>query len=348
MEQATMVGARGTKTVLKIGAVEAPVILHGTVADTPKLKDYATAGPHGRPLRYVQRAAPAPVPETPAGEETPVRPGAPLDVGPGPGRERETFEDAPRARPPIVTGTVDQGPGIMRQVLIEAPGEGESDDDMPELGRSDLHRGIRQEDGTFIDLTAQLAAIEERTKLDRMEAVYTMDVGQVPRANVQGSYYVAGRSPDKGEDVPGDALHVLRATIEAMRLIRRVLVVKWTAKTRQSLGVMTVRGHDGAIVLLRLAWAEDVRVPGHAQLAHLKATVYEQEVSAMVELLEALHETKREGLDTLRDDARELREELERKALAGELNEFAVAPVPEAPAGGLMAALKASLAAARS
>lgn len=342
----SLAGKPGARTTLKIGAVTAKVILHGTVGEAPKLRDYATAGPHGRELRYVQRAElakPADA-DAAAGDVVPVQKGSPMTVGtqqPAPESDllaelQQAVAAAPKAEAPSPEArrqmedviTKDIGPGAFRQVMIEAPGEGESEDDMPELSKGDLHRGIRQADGVFIDLTSQLADIEQRTKLDTMEVVSTMDVGQVPRDRVLGSLYVGSDS--------AEAPHVLRVTMEAMRRIRRVLVVAWTVKSRQSLGVVTAR-RDGAIVVLKLAWAEDVREPGERQTAHLRATAYEVEVDAMAELLGAMSETKAEGLDTMRDAARELREELDAKAEAGELAEYEFAPAPQTPVSSELA-----------
>lgn len=365
---ANMTGARGTKTRLVIGAVKCDVILHGTVADAPKLKDYATAGPHGRPLRRVQRAVESAPEDTVAdGGIVPVQKARPLEVGPPSidvsaevlrrqeGLLGNLASEAEKAggslklsRSPAEAAelgpvpTVDQGPGELRSVLVEEPGEGESIDSMPALEPEHLLRGIRQADGSFIDLTKQLADIEARTSLDTMEVVATIDIGQVPRNRVQGSYYVSFDKIKDGEGEPG----TIRVLYEAMRSVRRAPVVKYTARSRQALGVLTANGRTGTLELLKLAWAEDVRVPGEKQLAHMKASVYDVEVEAMAELLRALGESKAEGLDVLRDDARELRDELEAAATSGELEDFTVfEPQPEPVGTDLMAALEASLAA---
>lgn len=346
---ATMNGARGTRTKFVFGAVKCDVILHGTVAEAPKLKDYATAGPNGRPLRRVERAVRAEVADTPVGETVAVEERArPLKVS---GVEVEpvaTHEPAPapvtNGSPPVPEAWRDTGPGRFAAVLIEEPGEGETEEDMPALLPENLRRGLRLEDGTFVDLTAELADIEAKSKLETMEVISTLDVGQVPRNRVQGSYYVSFEPVRDGDGNPG----VLRALYEGMRKSRRAPVVKWTAKTKQSLGVMTVNAKTGTLELLKLAFAEDVRAPGAKQLAHLQAKVYVEEVDAFAELLLAYSETRSEGLDAVRDDARELREELEERAREGSVGDFVVPPVPETPEGDLLDALSASLDAVRS
>jgi non-homologous end joining protein Ku len=317
---ATMDGARGTKTMLRVGLIPpVPVILHGTVADSPKLKDYAVAGPNGRPLRYVQRAEAAPVEEVPEGQPVPVRHDA-AGVTP-------TEDPGPELPPGTATvpATWDEAsvPGRFRNVLIEEPPEGGSEDEQPEVTPEQVQRGLRLDDGTFVNLTKSLALIEQRTKLEQMEVIATLDYGQVPRERVIGSYYLAAESTD--------AAPIMRLIYEATRKVRRACVVKWTARTKQSLGILVPQPSTGALLVLKLAWAEDVREPGPKQLAHQQASVHDVEVDAMAELLLALGETRRTGLDVLRDDARELREELEAQARAGKPERFRMPMVQEAP-----------------
>lgn len=319
---ATMDGARGTKTVLKVGLIPpVPVILHGTVADSAKMADYATAGPNGRPLRYVQRAEAAPVEEVPEGQPVPVLHDA-AGVEP---REDPGPEVPPSWAQPSGQQAASE-PGRFRQILIETPSDGQSEDDMPEVTRDQVLRGMRLDDGEFVDLTDELADIEARTKLEQMEVIATLDYGQVPRERVIGSYYLSADS--------ADAPPLLRLIYEAAREVRRACVVKWTAKTKQSLGILVPHASTGALLVLKLAWAEDVREPGAKQLAHQQASVHAVEVDAMADLLLAMGETRRTGLDVLRDDARALREELHERVAAGTVEKFEV-PVEEEPPPGL-------------
>lgn len=341
---ATMENAKGTKTVLKVGQIERPVILHTIVSEPGKLKDYAVAGPNGRALRRIDRAEAAPEEES-AGGDVPVK-AAPLATSELEARPVPVEDPGPEAPKNVgwesaVLDKRPSEPGRFRSVLIETPGEGETEDAMPEVTPEMMRRGLRLADGKFIDLTDQLTAIEQRTKLERMEVVATIDVGQVPRDAIVGSYYL---SSDAGKQGPQDGPRVLRLLFESMRRVRRVCVVTWTARSRQKLGIIAPNPkRSNAIEVLSLAWAEDIRQPGDRQLAHMQAEVFEQEVDAFAELLLALHETKAEGLDSMRDEARSLREELEARALADDVEEFAVvAPVAE-EAVSLSEQLEASL-----
>lgn len=318
---ATMERAQGSKTTLKFGLVEADVQLYGTVAKAAKLTDFDTAGPNGGRLRYEAKAEEAPVEEAPKGQPLAVKPDPPADPGP-------PADLPPGATPPPQATTDGEAPGHYRQVLREE-GTGVW------VEREDVRRGIRHEDGSFVDLTEQLVDIEERTKLDRMEVVATIDVGQVPRERVTGSYYLA----PNGDNAP----KVLRLLYEALKGTRRAAVVKWTKKSRQACGVITAHGKTGALVLVEVAWAEDVRTPNARVLAHQQAEVYESEVATAKALVAEMNDT-REALDELRDDALRLREELRAAVEAGEVDTFEMPPVVEAPEElDLEALLKASI-----
>lgn len=309
---ATMEGARGAKTTLKFGLVEADVQLYGTVAKAADTIKFDTAGPNGKPLRYEAKAEAAPEEETPKGQPLAVKSGAPPE---DPGPERSLAETVEKAEEAAAVGRKlmeSTEPGQYRQVLREE-GTGVW------VEKEDVRRGIRKVDGEFVDLTEQLADIEERTQLDRMEVVATIDVGQVPRERVTGSYYLAAN----GDGAP----RVLRLLFEALKATRRAAVVKWTKKTRQACGVIAVHGKTGALIVLEVAWAEDVREPNARVLAHQQAEVYEQEVDVACELVDELKDT-RAALDELRDDALRLREELVLSVEAGEQDDFELPPLP--------------------
>jgi hypothetical protein len=56
-------------------------------------------------------------------------------------------------------------------------------------------RGVRLEDGEFIDLTDELALIDERTKLDGMSVVCTVASASVPRERVRDAHWIASSDP---------------------------------------------------------------------------------------------------------------------------------------------------------
>lgn len=314
-------------TTLTIGEVKVPVGLFTTKQDPKSVAKFATAGPNGGVLAYETRAVAAPVGEG-DGPDVPVQ-SDPLAVGdvvaadPGP----EARDEAPE--PEVTQAAV--VPGEYKQVLVEA-GTGEV------VEKEKVRRGIRREDGSFIDLTDQVEAIDERTKLERMDVVGFIDSTRVTRSRVLGSYFVgAGDDPQ--------APRALRLIAEGLKKTRRAGVVKWTKASRQTLGVLVSEG--GTLRLLELAWAEDLREAPAKAAVIAKAVVTESEVDAVCELIEAMSDTT-ETLDNLRDDAIALREELIARAEAGEMDVRVVEPVAEAEsAPDLEAALTASIAAVR-
>lgn len=227
-----------------------------------------------------------------------------------------------------VTETISYSDGEYGRELVE---EGSGVVVKPE----DVRRGVRLEDGSFVDCTEQLAKIDEDTQLEGMEVVSFVDATQIHRLRVKASHYIGA--------VDGSSPKPLRLFYEAMRQTRRAAVVKVTKRSRQSLGALSVYG--GVLVLYELIFASDVRdVPPRARVIQ-KAQVTEREVEMAVALVEAMSGTI-DTLDALSDDAISRRAELKAQALAGGV----VAPVselgPTDEQSVLLAQLEASLAAA--
>jgi non-homologous end joining protein Ku len=293
-----------TLTTLVIEQVRVPVGLFVTTAKPGKLTEFGTAGPHGGVLFYDDAATEAPLrsdepmPEisTSAGVTDPLAADPGSDVPP----VTESASNGPSA------GAV---PGTFKQVLVE---EGTG----AQVEKSDVRRGVRLDDGSFIDCTPQLQRIEDETKLEEMRVVEFVDVGVVERARVEASYYIGASEPQ--------AAKPLKLIFEAMRVSRRVAVVKWSNRSRQSLGVLTAHGNSGCLVLLKLAWAEDLREPPAKAISVSRARVSVEEIKMAVRLVAAM--SGKGSLDVLRDDAVARREELYAAALAGE-----VEPVEEPP-----------------
>lgn len=304
-------------TDLYIGTLKASIGLFGTNAKPVGLPGFTTAGPNGGALKYEQRAAAAP--EADEGRETvPVEPGTSDPLATAEPKLSETVERAEQIAETgrkLMESTEPAGlvDGEFRQVLVE---EGSGEVVKPE----DVRRGVRLDDGRFIDCTDQLAAIETRTKLDRMEVVRCIDSTRIRRQRVVGSYYLGAQD--------ADAKPKLRLLYEALRKRREVAVVKYTTRSRQQLGVIEPDAKTGTLVLLTLVWSDDWREAPAKATAIAGVQVNEAHVERMGELLGALHGTV-DVLDELRDDAIALREELLTRAHAGELTEV-VEPLPVA------------------
>lgn len=331
-------------TRLFVGTLAADIGLFGTVVAPAKTAKFDTAGPNGGVLKYEQRGVATPVgaevdqPEVPVGKADAFGESArePAPSAPDPATD-DAFESlADELRGALDHHERDAGGGLVdgefRQVLVEQ-GSGQV------VKSEDVRRGVRCEDGSFADCTAQLDAIDERTKLDRIDVIACIDATSVTRERVTGAYYVGAQD--------AKSKPVLRLLYEALRQRREAAVVKYTTRSRQQLGVVVAHGKSKTLMLLSLAFVDDFRDAPAKALAIANAAVREDQVVVMGELLGALHSTPA-VFDTLRDDAVTLREELRRRAEAGEMSAEVVEPLPTADEiPDLMAALQDSMAAVR-
>lgn len=198
-------------------------------------------------------------------------------------------------------------------------------------------RGVTREDGTFVDLTEQIAALEERAKLDEMAIVGFVRSSAIPRARIIGSYYL-------GIDDRGNT-KLLKLLREAMTATSRTAVVRWTKSTRQALGLI-VPGPGGCLMVVEMAWAEDAREAPARAMSFTAAEVSEDELAAAVDLVGVMSEGAGVSLESLRDDARVWAAELRNAARAGKVEAFRVPvrrePVAEVTAETLRDAARAA------
>jgi Ku protein len=292
-------------TKLVIGKVEVGVGLFTTKDKPSKLAEFDSAGPNGGVLAFEDKARAKALSSEEPMEEI-VAPGAsdPLASDPGPELPAVSQDVGPENAAALV-------PGEFTRVLVEQ-GSGEI------VEREDVRKGVRLEDGSFIDCTANLKQIEQQTKLEQMEVVAFIDVAQIDRTRVEASYFIGAQEAEDAKP--------LRLIYEAMKLKRRVAVVKWSSKSRQSLGVLAAHGRSKTLMLLKLTWAEDVREAPAKALSIQAAGVSREEIDMAARLIEAMGDTP-QALDELRDDAIVLREELRAEAEAG--NVAAPEPAPD-------------------
>lgn len=324
-------------TDLYIGTLGAAVALYSTDAKPASLPEgFVTAGPNGGELKYEKRAVEAPVQDG-SQETVPVAEGAADPLADqsvetlSDGFEIEVGDPGPDPAAPFTVQIGGLVPGEFRQVLVEQ-GSGE-------VVESDaVRRGVRLENGGFVDCTDQIVAIEARTKLERMEVVRTIESTTIRRQRVKNAYYLGAQD--------GDAGVKLRLFYEALRKRREVAVVKYTTRSRQQLGVIEADGRTGLLMLLTLVWSEDWREAPAKAKAITAVQVEAAQVDAMAELLGALH-GQVDVLDELRDEAIALREELLARAQAGEMTVSVVEPLETQEEVNLEDALTASLEAVR-
>ena len=230
------------------------------------------------------------------------------------------------ATPPVADESVKStiGEHTRTDPLAENPEHALPSVTASESEREKPRKGILNADGDFVDLTDEIDAIAERTRLEEMRVSDFIRTEQVQRGRVLGSYYIA-------PDGPG-AAKVIRLLHEAMRETKRVAVVRFTKRSRQSLAVLIPLAESKALEVIELAWSEDLReVPVKCE-ACAQVEVNAEEIELAVSLVEAMSSTRADSLDVLTDDARQLRRDLIAKAEAGET--FTVPARPELVEGG--------------
>lgn len=124
-----------------------------------------------------------------------------------------------------------------------------------------IQQGVTGPGGAWVDLTDELASIDERTKLEAMEVGNVVDSTSIPRERVREAYYVA----PAGDGAP----KVLALLWHGLRERRGAALVRWTKRTNQALGAIVARGTaaDAHLVLLELEWQANMKdVPRRAQL----------------------------------------------------------------------------------
>lgn len=205
-------------------------------------------------------------------------------------------------------------------------------DPYAELPEERIEQGVQLDDGSFIDLTARLAQIDEATKIEGLEVIATIGSTSVPRYRVRDSHWIGLAGDQRAKDkTPAKVLALLW---RSLRATNGAAVVKWTKRTNQALGIIVAQGSDTLgtrrLCLLELEWSANMRGPGPRATMPLDVEVSARELAAAAALVEALHEPPA-ILDSVRDERNGKRAELLTAARDGKLEAF-VAPVK---AGGV-------------
>jgi non-homologous end joining protein Ku len=285
------------RTTLAWGRVRVPVATWKTTGapDAPK---FVQAGPHGAEL-----------------ETGLIKDGRRFVL---PEEEQQKFED--QSDPFVVDDAFSTEPDP------ELPPPPAYESGLLEKGRDeavsveDVRRGIRDADGRFIDLTDELLKIGEDTQLDEMRVIGFIARNRLPITRVQGAYYL-------GAD--GGGVKALRLLYECVRSGRAALV-KWTKTSRQSFGAVIADGRSHDLVVVELAFAEEVRTSPLKARTHLQADVSVMELNAAKLLMRAM-EISADELDEISDTRLTLERDLVRRALEGKLEGFALPDRPAAP-----------------
>lgn len=179
-------------------------------------------------------------------------------------------------------------------------------------------KGIIRPDGAFVDLTEQIEAVAERTTLDCLEVVSFIRREQVPRERILNAFYVGTGTRKKKE--AHSAGQVLALLYRGLKLSERAAVVRWGMRSKSAVGVMVAHG-SGSLLVLELAYAENVLAPNPECLAHQHIALADGRVEQMAELINAMAES-RASLDDVRDHRAQLERELAVRAEHGELDDF--------------------------
>lgn len=324
------------RTTILWGRVKAPVALFKTTGES-KEKDFERAGPNGKPIvpfakwnaekeaeksaTFAETLAAAPDPLAAAPAE-PLAPKQETHFEPKTAEELESDPETARAQAIAYAE-------LMGTLWVE---EGTEELVLPD----EIRRGVRLEDGEFVDVTDQLARIDEETQLEEMRIISFIRIEQVPRARITRSYYL-------GHDAPGSS-KLLKALYVGMKQTGRAAVVKWTKTSRQALGILRVDPKRDALVVLEVEWAGNWREPGDRVTQFQNAVLTDEEARAAELLVHAMADSVA-SLDELADDARALREELLVHAITGMVEGFTTLEHPEAEEDApLAAALRDSVA----
>jgi non-homologous end joining protein Ku len=337
------VSRKSGSTTLTIGSVQTPVAIYKIIGDTAKARKWELANAEGEPWQPpVAGTATGSLPQTgsgglgegPLGEApAPPEPAAEIepeekdDSRPDPVWKKDDTVYLADGRAAVVMSATyfnpEDHPGDYWQYALSEDGtaakaiEGNPWPETQLFARSPMPRkGIRKDDGTFVDLTDAIAEITERSTLEEMRVVSFIDTRHVPRERIISAYYLAGDA--NGEGVPPTRL--LATLMRAMRAKQRVAVVRFSKRVGQTLGVLTAR-RDGSMLLLELAYAAQERKPNPTCLAANQVEPREGDVAGAIELIEAMA-GKRESLDSIRDPRLTMEEELVARAEAGELDDL--------------------------
>jgi hypothetical protein len=162
----------------------------------------------------------------------------------------------PAARPPAELGRDLTAPApIIPQNTQQAAERDAAAGHVPAVRQA---RGVYTNAGEFIDLTQLLADIDEHVKLDGLTVAKSIDSTVIPRDRVRGSFYIepAGK---KAEAALSTRVRDLLWTV--LSEDRRALVVRWTKRTNQALGIVVASRSHGALELLEVEWGPNMRRP---------------------------------------------------------------------------------------
>jgi DNA end-binding protein Ku len=201
------------------------------------------------------------------------------------------------------------------------------------VGRDEMVKGYEYSKGQYVLFTEDELKALSPEPTNAVEITEFVPLEQVDPIYYEKSYYVG---PDKGGDRP------YRLLAEAMKQTSRAALARYVARGKDQF--VLLRPFDGGLIMQQLRYSDELRPFSEVPVG--AADLKEPELKLAVQLIEqiATDEFRPETYeDTQRQQVRSL---IERKVQGEEISAAPVA-APKAQVIDLMAALKASLAAAK-
>jgi DNA end-binding protein Ku len=200
------------------------------------------------------------------------------------------------------------------------------------VGREDIVKGYEYSKGQYVLFTEEelKALVPEPT--NAVEITEFVPLEQVDPIYFEKSYYIG---PDKGGDKP------YRLLAEAMKQTNRAALARYVARGKDQF--VLLRPFGEGLIMQQLRYSDELRPFSEVPVG--AADVKEPELKLAIQLIEQIA-TDEFHPETYEDKQRmQVRELIDRKVQGEEITP-APAPEPKAQVIDLMAALKASLAAA--
>jgi DNA end-binding protein Ku len=201
------------------------------------------------------------------------------------------------------------------------------------VGREDMVKGYEYSKGQYVLFTEEelKALVPEPT--NAVEITEFVPLEQVDPIYYEKSFYIG---PDKGGDKP------YRLLAEAMKQTNRAALARYVARGKDQF--VLLRPFEEGLIMQQLRYSDELR--SFSEVPVGTAEVKEPELKLAIQLIEQIA-TDEFHPETYEDTQRmQVRSLIERKVQGEEITP-APAPEPKAQVIDLMAALKASLAAAK-
>jgi DNA end-binding protein Ku len=201
------------------------------------------------------------------------------------------------------------------------------------VGRDEMVKGYEYAKGQYVLFTEEELKALSPEPTNAVEITEFVPLEQVDPIYYEKSYYVG---PDKGGDRP------YRLLAEAMKQTNRAALARYVARGKDQF--VLLRPFDGGLIMQQLRYSDELRPFSEVPVG--AADLKEPELKLAVQLIEQIA-TDTFKPETYEDTQRQQVRALIDRKVQGEEITAAPAPAPKAQVIDLMAALKASLAAAK-